>query len=119
MLDIVAATAVPISDHAIVVDPRDNVAVVKAETFPGLTLEMPSGDTVAVSATIPPGHRFATRGIPAGEFVRQYGQPIGTSLGIEKGEWVSHENMNDEVPVIRSCLRICTRQNQSILRTPK
>ncbi len=101
MLDTVSAIAVPISDHAIIVDPRDNVAVVKAETFPGLTLEMPAGDAVTVSATIPPGHRFATRDVPAGKFVRQYGQPIGTSLGIGKGEWVSHENMNDEVPVIR------------------
>jgi altronate hydrolase len=48
-----------------------------------------------------PGHRFATRPIPAGEFVIQYGQPIGTSLGIERGDAINHENMTDDVPVVR------------------
>jgi len=56
---------------------------------------------VTLPSAVPPGHRFATRAIPSGEFVRQYGQPIGTSLGIEKGEWISHDNMTDDVPVVR------------------
>src|SRR4030095_11417644 len=50
---------------------------------------------------VTPGHRFATYDIPAGEFVRQYGQPIRTSLGIEAGEWITHDNMTDDVPVVR------------------
>jgi len=33
--------------------------------------------------------------------VLQYGQPIGTSLGIAAGAWITHENMSDEVPVVR------------------
>jgi altronate hydrolase len=98
MLDTVA---VAVSDFAIIVNPDDNVAVVKNETSGGLVLSLPGGEIVTVTAAVPPGHRFATREIPAGEFVRQYGQPIGTSLGIEKGEWVTHENMSDEVPVVR------------------
>src|SRR6185369_4655061 len=84
--------ALPISDFAIIVDPRDNVAVVKTETTPGLSLRLPAGGSVTVKNAITPGHRFATRDIPRGEFVRQYGQPIGTSLGIEKGEWITHDN---------------------------
>ena len=48
------------------------------------------------------GNRFATRAIPAGEFVRQYGQPIGTSLGIGEGDLVSHANMSDDIPLVRT-----------------
>lgn len=93
--------AAPISDYAIIVNPDDNVAVVKNETFEGLTLSLPDRGSVIVSKAVPPGHRFATSDIPPGDFVRQYGQPIGTSMGIEKGDWISHENMTDDVPIVR------------------
>lgn len=93
--------ASPISDFAIIVNSLDNVAVVKKETSPGLEVELPDGRSVRVRATVPAGHRFATRDIPVGEFVRQYGNPIGTSLGIREGEYVSHENMTDDVPLVR------------------
>jgi altronate hydrolase len=101
MSSVFPLTAAPISDYAIIVNPDDNVAVVKNETYEGLTLSLPTFGTVTISKAVPPGHRFATRDIPPGDFVRQYGQPIGTSLGIEKGEWISHENMTDDVPIIR------------------
>src|SRR5882762_10365809 len=91
----------PVADYAIIVDSKDNVAVVKQETAPGLELFLPGGGEVRVAAAVTPGHRFATRAIPAGEFVLQYGQPIGTSLGIESGEAITHENMSNDVPVIR------------------
>jgi altronate hydrolase len=101
MFDTPAHTIAPISDYAIIVNEKDNVAVVKSETTEGLTVELPDTDLVTLPAAVPPGHRFATRDIPAGEFVRQYGQPIGTSLGIGKGDWINHDNMTDEVPVVR------------------
>ena len=101
MPDSSAQSAVPISDYAIIVNPDDNVAVVKNETRNGLVVALPDGDYVTVKATVSPGHRFATHDIPVGEFVRQYGQPIGTSLGIESGEWITHDNMTDDVPVVR------------------
>jgi arabinonate dehydratase len=94
-------TAAPISDYAIIVDPRDNVAVVKTETFAGLELALPDSSEIFVKAAVTPGHRFATRAIASGEFVLQYGQPIGTSLGLERGDWITHENMSDDVPVVR------------------
>ena len=102
MLDTPTKIAAPISDFAIIVNPNDNVAVVKSDTFDGLALTLPAGMTVILQEAVPPGHRFAIDDIPAGEFVRQYGQPIGTSLGIEKGEWITHVNMNDEVPIVRN-----------------
>src|SRR5918999_2978412 len=91
-----------ISDYAIIVDPKDNVAVVKNETAPGLEVILPDGRLITIKAAVPPGHRFAIRDIPAGEFVLQYGQPIGTSLAIPEGQLISHDNMSNEVPVVRN-----------------
>lgn len=91
----------PLSEYAIIVDPRDNVAVVKKETAPGLRVCLPDGCVVCVSAAVPPGHRFAIRDIPPGEFVLQFGQPIGTSLGIDQGAQISHDNMTNDVPIVR------------------
>lgn len=101
MLDTYTEKAVSISDYAIIVNPDDNVAVVKNETKSGLAVVLPDGEIVVVRDAVTPGHRFATRNIPSGEFVKQYGQPIGTSLGIEKGEWITHNNMTDDVPLVR------------------
>lgn len=90
-----------ISEYAIIVDPKDNVAVVKKATIPGLEIRLPSGRSVRVRESVPPGHRFSTRDIATGELVLQYGQPIGTSLGIDEGERISHDNMSNDVPIVR------------------
>ncbi|HEX5603651.1 MAG TPA: TRC40/GET3/ArsA family transport-energizing ATPase, partial [Pyrinomonadaceae bacterium] len=90
-----------LSDFAIVVDPKDNVAVVKKATWPGLELVLPNESVIEIRGEISPGHRFATTGIPAGDFVLQFGQPIGTSLGITQGEQITHDNMTDDVPIVR------------------
>jgi hypothetical protein len=74
------STSLAVSEYGIIVDPTDNVAVVKSETTPGLKLFLPDGREIRVRGVVLPGHRFATRAIPAGKFVLQYGQPIGTSL---------------------------------------
>lgn len=90
-----------LNEFAIIVDPKDNVAVVKKETSPGLELLLPNETLIEIRAAVPPGHRFATKDIPAGEFVLQFGQPIGTSLKIKQGEQITHDNMTDEVPIVR------------------
>ena len=92
--------AVLLSDYAIIVDPKDNVAVVKKPTNAGLEIVLPDC-VLQIRSDVPLGHRFAIRDIPAGQFVLQFGQPIGTSLGIVQGDQISHENMTDEVPIIR------------------
>src|SRR6185369_10392246 len=92
---------VPISEYAIIVGPNDNVAVVKKETCVDLEVLLPGGSLVKLRDAVPPGHRFATRDIPAGEFVTQFGQPIGTSLGIQSGDQITHANMSNDVPLIR------------------
>src|SRR5215213_9466435 len=93
--------AAPIGDYAIIVDSKDNLAVVKRETSNGLEVTLPGGRLIRINGIVPPGHRFATRDIPAGEFVLQYGQPIGTSLGIREGDYISHDNMSNDVPIVR------------------
>lgn len=90
-----------LSEFAIIVDPNDNVAVVKKATTPGLELLLPDETLIELHMAIPPGHRFATRDIDAGDFVLQFGQPIGTSLGIKQGQQITHDNMTDEVPIVR------------------
>ena len=67
-----------LSEFAIIVDQKDNVAVVKKATTPGLELLLPDESSLELHAAVPPGHRFATKDIEAGEFVLQFGQPIGT-----------------------------------------
>ena len=91
----------PSREFAIVVDPADNVAVVKTAVEPGLQSRLADGREVVVTGTVTPGHRFATRAIPAGELVLQYGQPIGTSRGIAEGDPITPQNMSNDVPVVR------------------
>jgi altronate hydrolase len=93
--------AASISEYAIIVDPNDNVAVVKRETSTDLEVVLPDGLLVQLCGAVPAGHRFAIRDIAAGEFVLQFGQPIGTSLGIKSGEQITHAVMSNDVPIIR------------------
>lgn len=95
------ASAAPLVEYAIIVDQSDNLAVVKKAISHQLKIRLPEGRIVNVSGPVPSGHRFATRAIPAGEFVLQFGQPIGTSLGIAEGEMVSPQNMSNDVPTVR------------------
>src|SRR5580765_1914661 len=90
-----------LSDFAVIVDPADNVAVVKTAVDAGLVLERPDGHIVTLTGAVTPGHRFATRAIPEGDFVLQYGQPIGTSRGIAEGDPITVRNMSNDVPVVR------------------
>src|SRR4051812_12590082 len=94
--------AAPVSDYAIIVNPKDNVAVVKEGIPSGEEVLLPDGRSISIISKVPPGHRFATSDIASGKFVIQYGQPIGTSLGIKEGEWITHDNMTDDVPVVRN-----------------
>ncbi|SRR6266498_68751 len=101
MVQEIEKTAGLLVDYAIIVNANDNVAVVKKELSLGDTLIVPNGEVLTINGLVTPGNRFATRDIPSGQFVLQYGQPIGTSLGIHKGDPVSHSNMTNEVPVVR------------------
>ena len=47
-----------LSEFAIIVDPKDNVAVVKTATSAGLELLLPNESVIEILGEIPPGHRF-------------------------------------------------------------
>jgi altronate hydrolase len=95
------ATVAPLGAFAIVVNPADNVAVVKTQLEEGLVVRLADGREVALRGTVTPGHRFATRAIRPGELVLQYGQPIGTSRGMLEGDPVTPQSMSNDVPVVR------------------
>lgn len=91
----------PLAQCAVQVAAADNVAVVKNELQAGDVVELPNGERITITGTVTPGHRFAVRAIPAGDWVLQYAQPIGRSLGVGAGDAISHANMRDETVVVR------------------
>ena len=93
-------SAVALSEVAVVVDPADNCAVVKFGVEAGTIVEL-DGRRLEVQDAIGPGHRFAIESIPAGAYVRQYGQPIGTSRGLEPGDAITESTMSNDIPVVR------------------
>ena len=86
----------------------------KTETYPALEVILPDEHLLQLSSAVPPGHRFATRDIPEGQFVLQFGQPIGTSLGIKEGEQITHANMSNEVPIVRDLPAVLSVEVQTL-----
>ena len=80
------APAAPLAAFAITVNPADNVAVAKTAVEPGLSLACPTAARSPSPAPSRQGTGSRSVPIPAGDFVRQYGQPIGTSRGIGEGD---------------------------------
>lgn len=96
------STRLPFESVAVMLHEDDNVAVARQSLEAGTVLESAPGDVeLTLTAAVEPGHRFGIAAVDQGDFVRQYGQPIGTSLGIAPGERVDHGNMSDEVPIVR------------------
>ncbi len=85
------------AEQAIVIDPRDSVAVAVVELAPGDSCTVRIGDeplTVEIRETIPFGHKLALRGIALGEDVLKYGEVIGeASAEIGAGHWVHTHNL--------------------------
>ncbi|MBT4814222.1 MAG: altronate dehydratase [Lentisphaerae bacterium] len=87
--------------RALMVSPDDNVAVAFQDVPANTSVSLAGMPPVVVVDDVAPGHRFAVRGIPRGEAVRQYGEPIGTSLGLTPGQLVSTRTMSDDIPLVR------------------
>lgn len=85
------------AEQAIVIDPRDSVAVAVVELEAGESCTVRVGEgsqRVQVREKIPFGHKFALRRIPAGENVLKYGEVIGEATAdIEPGAWVHVHNL--------------------------
>ena len=89
-----------LDEFAIQVHSSDNVAIVRKALPAGTVLETPVGE-IEIKEFIPRGHRFSFRDLHPGELVIQYGQPIGTSTGIEAGRWITQDLLRNEVPLRR------------------
>ena len=86
-------------DVAVVVDPqRDHVAVARRNLPAGAAILAEGQEPIILAAPVQMGHRFAVRPVPAGQWVRQYGQPFGKSRGLNIGDPVNARTLQDEVP---------------------
>jgi len=85
------------AEQAIVIDPRDSVAVALADLVPGQMCAVKVGDgvkSVEIREKIPFGHKFALKRIAPGENVLKYGEVIGESTApVEPGDWVHVHNL--------------------------
>ena len=71
--------------------PADDVVIARQQLIGGTTL---LDENVTVSGLVPPGHKVATRAVPAGSPVRRYNQIIGfASRDIAPGEHVHLHNL--------------------------
>src|SRR5215467_15675534 len=82
-----------IADVAIVLNPEDDVAIVKKDIAAGTVLE-DAGRHIEVRQDIRPGHKVARHARRTGEEVRRYGQIIGfATADIAVGDHVHTQNL--------------------------
>ncbi|MCP4249618.1 MAG: UxaA family hydrolase [bacterium] len=78
---------------AIVLDPKDNVAVCLREIAPCESLQIGDGDVTALHR-IPYGHKIARRDIPESGLILKYGMPVGRAKSnIPRGGHVHVHNV--------------------------
>ena len=88
------ASAVPLASIAILPEPGDNCAIVRATVDAGTRVTLTSGLSVALSHRILEGHRFAAERIPEGAPLLSWGLPFGFALrDIAPGEYVANASM--------------------------
>ncbi len=82
---------------AIVLNPKDNVAVALKNLSKGEEVEVHIGETVRkikVNDDIPLGHKFALKNLARGEHVIKYGEVIGVATeDIKIGDYVHIHNV--------------------------
>ncbi len=78
---------------SLVIDAKDNVAVLLEDAEAGDTILTPAGE-IALLNDIPFPHKASLYDFSAGEPVYKYGEEIGYALcGIRRGEWIHDHNM--------------------------
>lgn len=85
------------AEQALVMDPRDSVAVALADLPAGQQCTVQVGEgtlKVELREEIRFGHKFALFKIPQGDGVLKYGEVIGEAVAdIEPGAWVHVHNL--------------------------
>lgn len=86
--------SMPFDQAALQLHPDDDVAIAKSSLAAGTELQRGSDADITLRQVIISGHKFALRGIDAGEAVRRYGQIIGfATAAIAPGEHVHVHNL--------------------------
>lgn len=81
--------------RALRLEPKDNVAVVLADTDPGATVEVDGFGPILAEEAISRGHKIALEEIPEGAHVFKYGEVIGVSTAsIRAGGHVHTHNLD-------------------------
>ena len=80
---------------AMLIDPRDNVAVMVKPVQKGGAVEV-GGETLTANDDIIQGHKIAVKDIAKGETILKYNEIIGlANEDIKKGDWVHSHNVFD------------------------
>ena len=86
-----------LTEKAIVVNTKDNVATALADLEAGSSVELDAGDkrlTVKLTSKVPFGHKFSLAYIEAGAPVIKYGEAIGMATeAINAGDYVHVHNV--------------------------
>jgi len=82
---------------AIMIDKRDNVAMVTVQAEAGQSIHVTeTGQVVEAIEPVKAGHKVALARLEAGEAVIKYGIPIGRlTSAVDKGGWISTHNLAD------------------------
>lgn len=79
----------------IIIDERDNVAVVLRDVAAGDVLRLPAGGEIGAATGVPEGHKIALVDFNVGEPVVKYAEEIGVAIeSIAKGAWVHTHNID-------------------------
>lgn len=80
--------------NALLIDPRDNVAVVLEDIPKGGMVRLAGGGSLPATEDIPCSHKVALVDLSRGEDVVKYGEVIGKAArDIARGSWVHTHNL--------------------------
>jgi altronate dehydratase len=81
-------------ENALLIHPRDNVAVALRNLSAGEEVKAKGVEGLAALQEVPASHKIALRDIPAGEEIIKYGETVAVcTRDIKKGEWVHTHNL--------------------------
>jgi len=82
---------------ALMMDAKDDVAIVLNKTAEGEEVILPNGEKIVALNEIPMSHKIAIKDIEVGAPIIRYGEQIGyATKAIKKGEWVHVHNLDAE-----------------------
>jgi altronate dehydratase len=80
--------------NAILINPKDNVAVALEDIKEGDTIILSGDKSFTATSDIPYSHKVAIKDIKAGSSLIKYGEIIGEAKGdLKTGEWVHTNNI--------------------------